>query len=388
MISARQFNVLKSATLAFLAGLVVACSTDKVVDPPAELVDIKPKLKIEKLWSESLGGKADRLRLALQPAIDEGVVFVASHKGVIEALTANKGKQVWRVKTKLPLSAGPAVGEGIVVVGASDGQLIALDAKTGAEKWRRRMSGEVLAKPLVAQGIVVIRTVDGRLTGLNAADASQRWTAEEAVPKLTLRGTAPPILAGTAVITGFDNGKLMAVDLTTGDSLWNVTIDTPSGRTELDRLADIDAPVASSDGDVYVVGFQGRLAMLERDSGQVWWSKDASSYRGFGLDDDLLYLSQANGNIAALRRRDGAQQWEQNALHQRGLTAPAVNGDQVIVGDYEGYVHWLNKFDGAVAARAKTDGDRITNAPVVADGRVFVQTDGGKLIAFATKPIG
>lgn len=383
----RKSRFIKGSIVAALAVLMVACSKDKAVDPPAELVDITSTLKVDKLWSEGLGGKADRLRLALQPAVDSGVVYAASHKGAVVALTADKGKQLWRTKTKLPLSAGPAAAEGLVVIGASDGQLIALDAKTGKEKWRRRMSGEVLARPLIAQGVVVVRTVDGRLQGLNAADASARWTAEESVPKLSLRGTAPPILAGNAVIAGFDNGKLMAVDLTTGDALWNATIDTPSGRTELDRLADIDAAAAALGRDVYVVGFQGRMAMLELDSGQIWWAKDASSYRGFGIDDNLLYLSQANGNLMALRRRDGATQWEQNALHQRGLTAPAVNGDELVVGDFEGYVHWVNKFDGKLMARAKTDGERITNAPIVADGRVFVQTDGGKLIAFSTRPV-
>lgn len=384
----RHTNLLKGTLLTALAALIVACSNEKVVDPPAELANIKPSLKVQKLWSESLGGKAERLRLALQPSIDNGVVYVASHKGVVEALSADKGKQLWRVKTKLPLSAGPAVGDNLVVVGASDGQLVGLDAKSGAEKWRRRVSSEVLAKPLIARSVVVVRTVDGRLTGLNVSDASVRWTAEEPVPKLSLRGNAAPILAGDSIITGFDNGKLLAVDLATGDTVWNVTIDTPSGRTELDRMADVDAPAAASGRDIFVVGFQGRLAMLELDSGQIWWAKEASSYRGFGLDDNQLYLSQANGNVSAMRRSDGAQQWEQSALHQRGLTAPAVNGEQLIIGDFEGYVHWLNKADGSVAARAKTDGERITNAPVVADGRVFVQTDSGKLIVFSTKPVG
>jgi outer membrane protein assembly factor BamB len=383
-----QSRLLKGALVAVFATLTIACSNDKAVDPPAELVDIKPTLKVDKLWSESLDGKGDRLRLALQPSIVDGVVYAASHKGEVNAFSADKGKRIWRVKTKLPLSAGPSVADGLVVIGASDGQLIALDAATGQEKWRHQMSGEVLAKPLIAQGVVVVRTVNGRLQALNAVDASPKWAAEEPVPKLTLRGTAAPVLAGTSVVTGFDNGKLVAVDLATGDAVWNVTIDTASGRTELDRLADLDATAAASGRDVFAVGFQGRLTMLEIESGQIWWAKDVSSYRGFGLDDTVLYLSQSNGMIIAVRRTDGAQQWEQNGLHQRGLTAPAVNGDNLIVGDYEGYVHWLNKADGTIAARAKTDGDRISNAPVVADGRVFVQTDGGKLIVFQTKPIG
>lgn len=367
---------------------VAACDNSKDVDPPAELVDFAPKLRIQKLWSESLGGKSDRLRLALQPTVSEGVVYAASHNGEVMALTADSGKRLWRAKTKLPLSAGPGVGEGLVVVGANDGWLVALDAQTGKERWRQLTTGEVLARPLIARGSVIVRTVDGRLHALNAADAKTRWTVEEAMPRLSLRGTAPPLLADNVVVAGFDNGRLIGVDVNTGDTLWNVSVDTPSGRTELDRLIDIDAAAHIAGKDIYVVGFQGRLAMLELDTGQIWWAKDASSYRGFGMDENELYITDANSVISALRRVDGSPQWEQNALRRRGLTAPALDNEALVVGDFEGYVHWLNKENGEVLARAKTDGERITNAPISGDGRVFVQTDGGKLIAFQTRPTG
>ncbi|MGE0113361.1 MAG: outer membrane protein assembly factor BamB [Steroidobacteraceae bacterium] len=376
-------------TLMAMSGLVLAaCDNSKAVDPPAELVDIKPVLQIKQLWSDSLGGDAKRLRLGLQPAIVNGVAYAASHDGDVLALTADHGKRLWRVKTKLELSAGPAVAEGLVVVGSSNGELVALEADSGKQRWRHQLSGEMLSKALVGKGMVIARTVDGRLQALNASDGSPRWNFEETVPKLSLRGTAVPILAGDTVIAGFDNGKLVALDINNGDILWNVTIDSPAGRTELDRLADIDAPAAVAGRDVFVAGFQGRVAMLDLDNGQIWWAKDASSYRGFGLDERMLYLTNANGLITAMRRTDGNQQWEQASLRQRSLTAPAVAGDSLVVGDYEGYVHWLSAADGSVQARAKTDGERITNTPVVADGRVYVQTDGGKLIAFETKPKG
>lgn len=372
-----------------IAGLALsACDNSKAVDPPAKLVDIEPTLQVKKLWSDSLGGKGDRLRLGLQPSIVNGVVYAAAHDGEVVALSADQGKRVWRIKTKLELSAGPAVADGLVVVGSANGELVALEADSGKQRWRHQLSGEMLSKALVGKGLVIARTVDGRLQALNASDGAVRWTIEEAVPKLSLRGTAMPILADEAVIAGFDNGKLVAVDLNTGDTLWNVTIDSPAGRTELDRLADVDAPAAFSGRDVFVAGFQGRVAMLDVDNGQIWWAKDASSYRGFGLDERVLYLTNSNGVITALRRTDGNQQWEQSALRQRGLTSPVAINDSLVVGDYEGYLHWLSKTDGTVQARAKTDGERITNAPVVADGRVYVQTDGGKLIAFESKPKG
>ncbi len=383
MISRKYFIAL----LLVAASFISACDNSKDIDPPAKLVDIKPTLKVKKLWTENLTSrKAKQLLLALQPTVDNGVVYAASHGGKVKALNAESGKELWSTKTKLPLSAGPSMAEGVVVVGSSDGILIVLDANSGREKWRQSMSGEILSKPLVAQGLIVVRTVNNRLQALNISDAKTRWTIEEAVPKLTLRGTATPILAENAVITGFDDGKVVAVDLQSGDTLWSVVVDIPVGRTELEKLSDVDGAAVASGRDVFVVGYHGRVAMLEQSSGQIWWAQDASSYRGLAIDDTSLYVSTADGTVISIRRVNGAQQWEQKALHQRGLTAPAVNGDVLVVGDHDGYLHWLSTKDGSLLARANT-GERISNAPVIADGKVFVQTDAGKLLVYQTRPI-
>jgi len=381
----RKFGIV---LLLMVVACMSACDNSKDIDPPAKLVDIKPALKVSKLWTEGLASrKAKKLLLALQPSVDNGIVYVASHDGKVEALAADTGKLLWKAKTKLPLSAGPAMAEGIVVVGASNGILVVLDAATGQEKWRTPVSGEVLAKPLVAQGLIVVRTVNNRLQALNISDAKVRWTVEEAVPKLTLRGTATPVLADNLVITGFDDGKVVAADLQTGDTLWSVVVDTPVGHTELEKLADVDAAAVAMGHDVYVVGYHGRVAMLDQTNGQIWWAQDASSYRGLTLDQSALYVSGADGTVTAIKRSNGAQMWEQKALHQRGLTAPAVVGDALVVGDSDGYIHWLSIKDGSLMARAST-GYRISNAPVVSGGKVFVQTDKGKLLVYETKPIG
>jgi outer membrane protein assembly factor BamB len=367
------------------AALLAACGDSKDTDPPADLIDFKPTLKVDKLWSESFNSDADHLRLALRVAVADGIAYAAGYDGEVAALSADKGRKVWRVKTKLPLSAGPGVGEGIVVVGASNGMLVALNAKDGKELWRHRMSSEVLAMPVVASGVVLVRSVDGHLVALAVSNGEQRWVVEQVVPKLSLRGTAPAFVIGESVIAGFDNGRVMAVDLTTGDTQWDTAVGAPRGKNELERLVDIDAPVRAIGDDVFVTGFQGRVAMLARDSGQIWWARDFSSYRGFTLEGDSLIASSSEGVVVAMRRSDGTVTWEQAGLRQRGLTAPAVDGQTVVVGDYEGYLHWLNLATGELIARTKTDGERITNAPLVVDGRVYVQTDGGKLLVFKTK---
>jgi outer membrane protein assembly factor BamB len=364
-----------------------ACDKNKDPDPPAQLVDIVPKRDVKQVWSVGLGGDSKALRLALRPVAFEGAVYAASHEGEVVALDANNGKRKWAVKTKLPLAAGPTVDAGVVVLGSSDGDIIVLDAANGQERWRKSVNSEVLAKPLIANDLVIVRTVDGHLEGMALSDGAKRWAVDEQVPRLSLRGTAPPVLAGERVIAGFDNGRVIAVDVRNGDVLWDTIVNAPKGRTELERLSDIDAPAQVSGDDIFVVGFQGRVAMLALDSGQIWWARDTSSYRGFTMDEDNLYLTNADGVVMAMRRNDGTVLWEQSSIRRRGLTAPTIDGTALVVGDFEGFVHWLDKSTGEIVARRKTDGDRITNSAAADESRTYIQTDSGKLIAFKSNAL-
>ncbi len=361
--------------------VLAACDNDKEVDPPAELVDLTPKIEIQRVWTSSVAG-SEHLRLGLRPASDGAHLYVAGHDGDIRALDIGNGKDVWRTRTDLRLSGGPGVGGGYVVAGSSEGDVVALNAADGKELWRIRVGGEVLAPPAVSGSVVVVRTVDGRLHGLNAADGSDLWLNEQNVPRLTLRGTAPPVIVDEAVICGFDNGKVVAVNLSDGAVLWETPVAPSSGRTELERLVDIDSAVHIVGKDIFVVGFQGRAAMLALESGQIWWSRDVSSERGLAIGSDRVYIASATGDVLALGRRDGAPAWEQKVLHQRGLSGPALEGGTVVVADFEGHVHWLDANTGELLARMGTDGKRVSNAPVVVNGLVIVQTDSGMVRAF------
>ena len=375
------FALLAAATLVG----VVGCGKDKDVEPPAELVKLVAKRDVNHLWSLGLGGDSENLRLALRPAVAGDAVYAASHDGEVVAVDAQSGRRKWSVKTKLALSAGPEVANDVVVLGSSDGEVILLDAATGAKRWQQSIKSEILARPLVANDLVVIRTVDGHIEGLALSDGATRWAVDQQVPRLTLRGTAPPVLAGDKIIAGFDNGRVIAIDSRKGDVLWDTIVNAPHGRTELERLADIDSPARVAGDDVFVVGFNGRVAMLALDSGQIWWARDASSYRGFAMDEENLYLTNADSVVVAMRRRDGSVLWEQAGMKRRGLTAPAIDGDALVVGDFQGYIHWLDKASGEIVAREKSDGERISNAAVTQDGRTFIQTDSGKLVAFKSR---
>lgn len=371
-----------------LLALVVACSKEKDVEPPAELVDFRETLRIDRVWSVGMGGGEEVMRLALAPAADGTTAYLAGHDGDVAAIDLATGRSRWRTDLKLHLSAGPGIGGGLVVVGSPEGDVVALDAAGGAERWRARVNGEILARPAVGDSVVIVHAVDGRVHGLKVADGTEGWSYEQPVPRLTLRGSAPPVVDRDAVLCAFDNGKVAALGLAEGDLLWSATVAAPRGRTELARLVDIDSAVEVAGEDVFVVGFQGRVAMLARGSGQIWWARDLSSYRGLALDAGSLFVSTADGAVVSLSRRDGTEQWRQQAMRLRGLSAPAIDGDAVVVGDFEGYLHWLDRGSGALLARTRAGGERISNPPLAVNGLLLVQDDGGTVSAYRSRPRG
>lgn len=382
---------MKKTSLVLLAALLAlaACdSKEKKAEKPAELTDIdNPTVHVQKLWGASVGGGGKKLRLGLGLASADNRLFAAGRDGDVAAFDLKSGKQLWRVETKLELAGGTGVGGDTVAVGSADGQVVALSSANGAERWRADVKGEVLSAPAVSATEVVVRTVDGKLRALALADGKEVWSTEQQIPRLTLRGVAAPVVVRDIAISGFDNGRVLAVSLTDGATVWDAPVSPSHGRTELERLNDIDGAVKVAGDDVFVAGFQGRAAMLALDSGQIWWTRDLSSYRGVDVDDDQLYVSTSGGEVVALKRRSGVEVWRADQLKRRSLSAPVVAGEFVAVADLEGYVHWFDRTTGTLAGRIKTGGDRVTNAPLAVNGIVYVITDQGNLVALHGLPV-
>ena len=352
---------------------------------PAELIDFDATLPIKRLWSTKIGGDAEALRVALRPVGDGNRVYAASFDGNVGAMDPQTGKIVWRSKLDIELASGPGVGEGLVVVVAADGYVIALNASDGAEQWRAYVAGESLATPLVVDDYVVVQTVDNRLSALSIFDGTPRWSIEQETPTLTIRGSASPVAVGGTVVSGFDNGRLVAVDLESGDVQWESLLSPPTGRSDLDRLADIDGDLAVVGQDVYASGYQGRVASFAAESGQILWDRELSSYEGVTADWNNIYSTLDTGEIVALNRRNGAEVWRQNALLRREPTVPVSFRSAVVVGDLEGYVHFFSNVNGEPVARVRAGKEAIIGTPLVVADTLLVQSDDGTVSAWVVK---
>ena len=349
--------------------------------PPTELGTIEATVNPQARWQAQVGDGSDQQTLALVPAVAGNRVFAASYDGVVVAFDTATGSTVWQAATGLPISAGVGLSADLVLFGTEEGEVVALDRGTGNPIWQVPVPSEVLAVPKVDEGVVVVRTIDGSFTGLDVADGNRLWLYAQPVPALTLRGLAAPVLARGVAIAGLDTGKLMVLSLSDGRLVWDRTVAPPRGRTELDRLVDIDAEPQLIDNALYVSAYQGNVAAIDLQTGETEWRHELSSHAGLDVDDQRVYVTDDDDVIWALDRNSGEVLWQQDALKGRRLTAPVIVNGTVVAGDFEGYLHWLQREDGQLAGRLRVDKTAITVKPVVADDSVYVLNQNGTLSA-------
>lgn len=380
MSKALQFVGLIVATL-----LLASCGifSDKEEESePKELVKFENTLKIKQLWRVKIGGASEYLLVGLRPAGDGKRIYAASQDGNVLALDPVTGKKRWQTKLDLELSAGPAAKDGLVVIATKDGHIIVLDAATGVEQWRTYIAGEALARPLINDDTVIVQTIDNRLRALSRFDGRQRWVIEQTMPALTMRGATSPVLVGSLVIAGFDSGRLLAVDVSSGDIEWDSMLAIPSGRSDLDRLSDIDGAIAVVGQDIYAAGYQGHIAAMAAESGQILWSREISTHLGVSADWNSVYITRADGEIIALSRRNGSDIWRNDDLLRRDPTLPVPFNTTTVVGDFEGYLHFFSNLTGDAVARIRFGKKAISSEPLVVANRLYIQNDGGAVAAF------
>ncbi len=371
---------------ALLASVLLAgCAGDSAkkenIEPPTPLVELTPTVTVDKLWSASVGEGAGVSGAGLVPAVNGGRAYFASIDGTIVAVDAATGKRLWSQEIE-SFSGGPGAGESLVVAGTLDGSVIALDAETGAEVWRARVSSEVISPPVVAGQTVVVIANDGRTHALDATDGRQKWAVDRGVPMLSLRGNAPPIVAGDIVVVGGANGTVSAFALGDGKPLWEQRLGVGEGRTDLERMVDVDGRMAVLSGDLYAAGYETGAQSMTLEGGRILWAREMSSVAGLAAGEDGVYVVATDGALFSLERRSGGALWKNGDLLYRMLSAPVLMGGYVVVGDLEGHLHWVNRADGVIAARQKLGDQGFGGGLVVVDDTLYVQNIDGSIGAF------
>jgi outer membrane protein assembly factor BamB len=348
---------------------------------PAKLVDFNATAKFEVRWHVNVGDPGSDL---LQPALTKDAIYSATSKGSLARLDRVTGKQVWRIQTGIIANGGVSAGDGLVLIGGDKGEVLAYD-ENGKQKWKALVSSEVLSLSQVADGVAMVRSGDGRIFGLSTLDGKRLWMYERSTPALVVRSHAGVTIQRGIAYAGFAAGKLAGISIKNGEIIWEAQVSEPRGSTELERISDITSDPVVDDEQVCAIAFQGSVACFDVAQGSPLWNRDISSDKGMMMLRKYLYLSDVGGSVMSLDKTTGSTIWKNGDLLLRGVTAPYAFGNFVVVGDFEGYLHGLNREDGNFVARLKLEGGAIMTAPVELDGGLLVQTRGGEMYSLSIK---
>lgn len=356
-------------------------------EPPRPLAeDFVAKAKLTVEWKVDVGDGYGEQNINLVPAVAEDSIYVADHQGLIQARGRLNGEKRWEVETESRFSAGPVLAKDKIILATRDAEVMAFSVADGAMLWKTHVSSSVLALPAVGRGVVAVRGDDGRITGLDERSGIALWNHDRPVPPLAVRSKGGPVIVGDLVLEGFGGGKLTALRLKDGQPAWESLVALAHGRSEIDRLLDVNPSTVSKSDTLFVSGYQAGVAAVSLKDGEVQWRHDQPyTHSGLSGAQRALFLSDAASDVWRLDMRSGNDLWKQAELHQRRLTAPAPVKDKLVVGDFEGYVHVLSQEDGGLLAREQVDSDPIEANPVVYDDVVYVYTSGGKLAALTVE---
>jgi len=367
-----------------LSSCLTACGFfDKDNTPaPSPLVNFPQQANPQLLWSASVGRGVENEYLRLGPAVGDQAIFTANANGKVSATGKLSGDHLWSTNTKRDLSGSPGVGDGLVIVGTREGEVVALNQQNGKIAWTAQVSSEILAPIVISQHRVLIKSIDGKLT-VFSTQGFRLWDYRQTEPVLILRASSAPQVSGNNVVAGFANGGLAKLTLNEGSLLWSQTIGVPQGSFAIQRMVDIDADPVIFNHRIYAATYQGSIAAVDWTQGNPLWTREISSYTGIAATPQQVFVTDAKSHVHAFHASNGHLDWEQLQLEHRVITGPAIMGNTLVVGDQEGYLHWISQQDGHFIARAHLGGSGIFANPVVDHGILYVVTRNGKLAAYS-----
>ena len=377
--------------LVFGFSLLAACGgSDDNSEPAAALTEFDPGKKLVERWALRTHGAIEQQFLFIEPLLLKDKIISAGRDGVVTVIDIHNGHQIMEVELNTTLSGGVGGDANLWLLATKNGELIAMEASTGKVKWQVNVPSEVLSRPVVAASSILVRTVDSQVVSLNRKTGKIRWSYQQAKPALTLRGSGSLVVARDRIYAGMANGRMVALSLNRGEVIWDIAVSTPQGHSEIQRLVDIDGHAELFGYVLYAAGYQGRIAAINVQKGQFLWARDFSTYTGITVDAKAVYSSDERSHVWAMDRFSGATMWKQEKLQARNLTRPVLFGDYLIVGDADGYLHVMSKFDGHFVARVSVGGDDddllgengILVPPVVTKDAIIVSTRNGLLYSY------
>jgi outer membrane protein assembly factor BamB len=397
MLKKIRFNKKLLAIALLSLGLSACSSTDEEDEATkvAELTEINQTFEADVLWESSVGNGVSDYFSRIKPNVAYGKLYSASREGDVVAFELKNGDEIWSTdlsdikgdrgffdsRRSALLNGGPISGIQKIFIGSENGEVFALDADTGKLDWQGKVKGEVIAAPAIDAGILVVNTASGVIKAFNASNGQDEWQIEQEVPALTLRGVSSPAISSGGVMVGSADGTLSVYILESGQQGWTIEVGEAVGSTQLERVIDVDSTPLIYGDKVYSISVKGRLTAVDLRTGRMIWERQYSSYHDLSIDGNTIFLTDVKGHVYAVDRQNGFEKWSQLSLTNRGVTGPAVVGNYIVVGDFEGYLHFIDQVSGDIVSRHEVDSSGLNITPTVHENIIYAQSRNGDLQA-------
>lgn len=322
------------------------------------------------VWSS----KGEDVKFPLSLATPGDSVVVASSDGTVRALALADGRELWRGSAGGKLEAGVGSDGRFAAVVNRDNELIVLDA--GKQAWKKTLPTPVIAAPLVAGERVFALTLDRQVIAYDALDGRKIWELRRPGEPLTL-AKAGVLTAYKDTLIAAQGPRLAGIDPLRGQLRWEASVATPRGTNEVERLADVVGPAVRQGELICARAFQSAVGCVNAERGSAVWSRLVGGSNGIGADAEIVVAGDASDRLSAWRLNNGDLAWSADQFQLRKISVPVVLGKQVLVGDFEGQVHLLDRDTGKTRSRIATDGSPIVASALAGDTALFATKSGG-----------
>ena len=342
----------------------------------------KPKIDVNILWRKKIGNGVGLSDLKMGPSINNQLLYVSDYTGSIFVVELQSGKRVWSLRDRnTEYTSSPGIGDRLVLVGTGNGRVIARAKDSGTLKWVARLPSEVLSRPLETERQVIARSNDGSVYALDKNTGQEIWNFQKTAPKLSVRGNSNPLLVDDSVVIGWDDGRMTALDLEVGKTIWNATVAVPTGQTDLERMVDIDGNPVLDGADIYVSSYSSGVTSVSSLDGKINWTREISSSFSPAVGREHVYVIDDKSVIWAFDKTTGNSVWRKDEFERRRISPPVIYKNFLVIGDFDGYTHWLDIKSGVQVYRKKIANQAISVHGVTDEAIIVLISDDGKAIA-------
>ncbi len=355
--------------------LLGACSGGANQPQPAQLKPFTAMIPVQQAWTAKLGD----IDFPLTLSASANTVMLAAGNGLVLAMDAGTGRDLWRINAGAALAAGVGGDARLAAVVTRGNELVTM--ADGKIIWRQKLLAQSFTAPFVAGGRVFVLAADRSVSAFDGATGSKLWTQQRPGEPLVLRQGGVLQAVGNTLVAGL-GGRLTGLNPDNGSVRWELPIAIPRGVNDIERLVDLVGPASRLQQIVCVRAFQASVGCVNAERGSLLWSRPADGSQGLDGDERLVFGVESDGRVIAWQRADGERAWTSDELRYRGLTAPHVVGRSIAIGDASGFVHLLSRQDGSLLNRLSTDGSAIVASPVLVGDTLVVVTRKGNVFGF------